>query len=101
MKLLNAFSFNMSSGNLHWTEVDECGVQCMASQGFESYVGHADTANVFSSVLGVPVACNRANVTLSSGDKCLLGQYIGNRLSEGATRLPEGSKIKWLLITVE
>jgi hypothetical protein len=101
VKLLNAFSFDMSSGDLHWTEVELPVVQQMLSQGFESYVGHADIANVFSSLLAIPVACNRANVTLSSGDKCLLGQYIGPRLLEGATRLPEGSKIKWLLITIE
>jgi len=66
----------------------------------DSTVGHADTAAVFAGVLEVPVACNRVTVSLTDGDKLLVGQYRGPRLPEGATRLPEGATIQWLIVTV-
>ena len=65
-----------------------------------SAVGHADTAAVFAHVLGVPVACNRATVALKDGDVALVGQYSGPRLPEGATTLPEGATIKWVVVGV-
>ena len=65
-----------------------------------SAVGHADTANVFSGVLGVNVPANRATVILKKDETALVGQYIGPRLPEGALALPEGATIKWLLVTL-
>ncbi len=65
-----------------------------------SAVGHADTANVFSNVLGVDVPANRVNVVLKKDDKALVGQYVGPRLPEGCSTLPEGATIKWLLVTL-
>ena len=65
-----------------------------------SAVGHADTAAVFSNVLGVPVACNRATVSMKDGDVALVGQYSGPRLPEGVTQLPEGAAIKWVVVGV-
>lgn len=64
----------------------------------ESAVGHADTAAIFSSVLGTEVPCNRTSVTLSKGTMLIVGQYTGPRLDEGATLLPEGAEIKWWFI---
>jgi hypothetical protein len=46
------------------------------------------------------LACNRVNVSLKPGDAAIVGQYIGPRLPEGATTLPEGATIKWLLTEV-
>ena len=65
-----------------------------------SAVGHADTAAVFSSVLGVEIPCNRATVALKEGDVALVGQYSGPRLPEGAVSLPEGAAIKWVIVGV-
>lgn len=65
-----------------------------------SAVGHSDTAVVFASVLGHPVATNRATVSLVPGDAIIVGQYSGPRLPEGATTLPEGATIKWALVSV-
>jgi hypothetical protein len=65
-----------------------------------SAVGHADTAKVFGSVLGVEIPANRTTVVLKKDDQALVGQYIGPRLSEGITTLPEGATIKWLLATI-
>lgn len=61
----------------------------------KSVVGHADTARVFSQILGREVEPNRASIRLAEGDVALVGQYIGPRLPEGATELPEGARIEW------
>jgi hypothetical protein len=100
--ILNAFSLNMI-GNFPATvtveEVSTGDASGMAN-GVTSGVGHADTAAVFASVLGVPVPMNRATVSLVSGDRVLVGQYVGPRLAEGTTTLPEGATIKWLVVSV-
>ena len=101
MFILNAFSLNMISGNADIVvrEVSES-VAARLADACVSAVGDADTAAVFSSVLGVTVPCNRATVTLKDGDLALVGQYSGPRLPEGATSLPEGATIKWLVVRV-
>ena len=71
-----------------------------ARLGIESCIGHADTANVVSSLLGVYVPSNRVSVNLKKGDELIVAQYSGPRLAEGATTLPEGATIKWFLVTI-
>lgn len=63
-----------------------------------SIVGHADTARLFETILGIPVPVNRQSIKLLPSDRLLVGQYIGPRLPEGATTLPEGARIEWWLI---
>ena len=101
MFLLNAFSLNMLGGNadIIVREVTQRVAASLATS-CTSAVGHADTAAVFSSVLGVAVPCNRATVALKEGDVALVGQYSGPRLPEGATSLPEGAAIKWMVVGV-
>ena len=101
MYILNAFSLNMLVGNAD-IAVREITKDVAASLAVNctSAVGHADTAAVFSSVLGVEIPCNRATVALKEGDVALVGQYVGPRLPEGATSLPEGATIKWLIVGV-
>jgi hypothetical protein len=102
MFLLNAFSLNMFATfpvNVSVREITRADA-AKAASGALSAVGHADTAAVFQSVLGVPVSCARATVTLKPGDTALVGQYSGPRLPEGATSLPEGATIKWLEVIV-
>ena len=101
MYILNAFSLNMIVGNADIVvrEDSQKVAACLAAD-CTSAVGHADTAAVFSAVLGVPVPCNRATVALKPGDVALVGQYSGPRLPEGATSLPEGAAIKWLVVGV-
>ena len=101
MFILNAFSLNMLVGNADVVvrEVSQK-VAAILADACVSAVGHADTAAVFSAVLGVPVPCNRATVALKPGDVALVGQYSGPRLSEGATSLPEGATIKWVVVGV-
>ena len=102
MYLLNAFSANMLAEfpvSVHFVEIS-ADVMVELAQESVSAVGHADTAALFSTILGVKVPCNRVSVTLKSGDNALLGQYSGPRLPEGATTLPEGASIKWVLVNV-
>ena len=101
MFLLNAFSLNMLAGNadVHVREVSLDTARNLAKIA-TSAVGHADTAAVFADVLGVPVPTNRVSVTLEDGDTALVGQYSGPRLPEGASKLPEGATIKWVVVGV-
>lgn len=101
MYLLNAFSLNMLNGNadVHVREVSLDTARNLAKV-CTSAVGHADTAAVFADVLGVPVPCNRVSVTLDHCHVALVGQYSGPRLPEGATSLPEGATIKWMIVGV-
>ncbi len=74
-----------------------CGTQ------WRSVVGHADTAKLFSDSLGVDVIFNRETValardTMGDYEVLLVGQYIGPRLAEGVSKLPEGAEIKWLFV---
>jgi hypothetical protein len=104
MKLLNAFSFNMVKNFPCEVKAVEVSANQAASMlegsGYESAVGHADTANVFANVLGIVVPCNRATIALSVGDMAIVGQYKGPRLPEGTKELPEGASIQWILVEV-
>ena len=101
MFLLNAFSLNMLNGNadVHVREVSLDTARNLAKV-CTSAVGHADTAAVFADVLGVSVSTNRVSVTLDHCATALVGQYSGPRLPEGATSLPEGATIKWVVVGV-
>lgn len=102
MKILNAFSLNMIEAFPASFVVKEIPLEAAkeAAGKIESCVGHADTARIFSGLLGADVPFNRATVTLKKGEVALVGQYVGPRLPEGATALPEGATVKWLLVTI-
>ena len=102
MKVLNAFSLNMLAefpASIQAEEVSAATAATLAMGAF-SAVGHEDTAQVFTSILGTEVAFNRASVTIRPGEECLVGQLSGTRLPLGATELPEGATIKWLLVKI-
>ena len=104
MILLNAFSLNMIVAfpvGISVSEILLDEARALAVAGLTSAVGHADTAAVFSDVLGVTVPSARTTVSLNKGDVVLVGQYRGPRLPEGATRLPDGATIEWLLVFVD
>lgn len=65
---------------------------------WQSAVGHAQTAELFTTELGVEVPVNRISVALTSTDRLFVGQYMGPRLPEGTTSLPEGAEIRWFKI---
>lgn len=101
MYLLNAFSLSMLTlpASATFTEISAAEAAEMA-RGLTSAVGHADTAAVFSSILGQDVPVNRVSVSMAPGQVSLVGQYVGPRLPEGVTTLPEGAKVVWIRVTV-
>jgi hypothetical protein len=103
MILLNSFSLNMLSefpAQPLFEEVSLDEARQELADGFESAVGHVDTAAVLSNQLGIEVEARRTTVSLKKGDVALIGQYRGPRLPEGTTTLPEGSSISWILVVV-
>ena len=63
-----------------------------------SAIGHESTAALFSEALGMSLGTNRVSIKLDDYTIALVGQYIGPRLPEGATELPEGARIEWWVV---
>ena len=65
-----------------------------------SAIGHADTAAVVSNIIGREIPMNRVSVSLEPGDVLYVAQLQGGRLPEGATTLPEGFSLRFLMVKV-
>ena len=105
--IANAFSLNMLPLEGGITNLRVCPAsqefirqEIAEASSFSSIVGHADTAAVFSDILGLDVPCCRATFTLEEDHILFVGQYKGPRLPEGATSLPEGSRVEWAMVTI-
>lgn len=97
----NAFSLQMlDTSKKQYLIVTPVEVQEVAAADFESAVGHQDTANVLSGILGKDVAMNRISVRLDADTVLYVAQVVGGRLPEGATTLPEGTSLKFLKVIV-
>jgi hypothetical protein len=103
----NAFSLGMldclsdSDVNIHCHLLnDDQACEWVRENNPVSCVGHLDTANLFTNLLGREVVMNRISTSLVVGDTLLVGQYNGPRLPEGAVSLPEGARIRWILARV-
>lgn len=96
--LTNAFSIQMLSGpaTVKFEEIDVTEVPT----DVVSAIGHADTANVLTNMLGFPVPMNRINVALDENTELFVAQLVGGRLPEGATTLPEGFSFKFYRVTI-
>lgn len=66
-----------------------------------SAIGHADTAAVVSDVLGRQIEANRVGLNLEWAGTVYIAQYVGNRLPEGVTKLPEGAEIRFYRVEFE
>lgn len=87
---------------LHIKEIDlPAACEWVSRNNPTSCVGHADTASLTSTLLGSLIEMCRVNTVLSPGDHLLVAQYNGTRLPEGAKSLPEGAKLRWILVTVK
>ena len=105
--IANALSLNMLDLEVGITDLQICPAspdvirqEIEEEGGFTSVVGHADTAAIFSSLLGLDVPCNRPTFHLEEGVTLFVGQYKGPRLPEGATSLPEGAKVEWAMVVI-
>ena len=63
-----------------------------------SAIGHENTAALFSEALGMSLGTNRVSIKLDDNAIALIGQYVGPRLPEGTTELPEGARIEWWVV---
>jgi hypothetical protein len=68
------------------------------ANGFESGMGHS--TELVSSILGMDIPVNRSNNKIQDGESILVAQYVGPRLPEGCTELPEGATMKFIKVTV-
>lgn len=101
----NAFTLSMLPGSAeldirkHGTGWDGMAQLAVLADGcggaIRSFVGHADTAALFSRLLKQPIEMNRESYTLTHDDVLFVGQYTGPRLPEGATTLPDGATVTW------
>lgn len=116
---VNAISLNMVSATAATLTMKELSVEeaagyllapaeCWGDLGHRSIsptvvqaVGHADTAALFAKELDLDgIKPSRATVSLKEGDQLIVGQYSGPRLPEGATELPEGAAVRWLMVDI-
>ncbi len=97
--LVNAFSIQMlqKGGVVRFEEITPEDIP----SDVVSAVGHADTANVLSDLLGFPVSMNRINVVLDENAVLYVAQLVGGRLPEGSTTLPEGFSFKFYRVTLQ
>ena len=98
--LSNAFSLGMLTPEVVLKDIKIEAIEASDVPDAESCVGHADTAYLFGSLLNRKVACNRITVALTTGDTLYVGQLSGPRMSEGATKLPEGATLRWFKVSV-
>lgn len=100
--ICNAFSINMliDDSKIIFNKIDiKTAKDLVRENETLSIVGHTDTANVMSSLLGTEIVPNRISWSWNEYDVLLLiGQFTGPRLPEGATTLPEGATITWWLV---
>jgi hypothetical protein len=99
ISLAEAKELCLSSSGTHrgvhdYGEGEACQPRLVAT----SVVGHADIAHILGEIIGTTVPMNRENVTLHAGDVLIVGQYVGGRLPEGTTTLPEGAEVKWFKV---
>lgn len=106
--LMNAFSLQMLDfpAKASFEEMQPKGNPRQAIAEIEEYVkqqggelvsviGHQDTA----ALLGVPF--NRVSVRLEPGSIAYVVQFVGGRLPEGCTVLPENCKLKIIKVKIE
>ena len=105
--ITNAFSINMlGANNVRNVSFAPIGVEdarnILNTADFVCGIGHADTAAVVGSQLGLELTANRLNVVLGDDVQLVVAQYTGPRLPEGATKLPQGATIHyWLVTTIQ
>ena len=86
--LTNAFSIQMLGGDSQVTfkKAEPTNIP----KDVVSAIGHADTAAVLSSILGMEIPMNRVNISIDENTTLYVAQLTGGRLPEGSTTLPEG-----------
>jgi len=107
--LANGFSLNMLdikdgeevNVNVSIHSVSKERVRTAVLDGAVSVIGHRDTAKIVENDLEVGVDLyNRSTIKLVKGDIVYIAQYIGPRLEEGVTTLPENARIEYFRVVI-
>ena len=109
--LTNAFSLNMLNQpynmDIRVSEVSKWTAAQVVrrADNLVNAIGHADTDGIIRAMLTGPYdkplpVGERLSVSIDVGDTVVVGQYSGPRLPEGATALPEGATIKFMVVQV-
>ncbi len=102
--ICNAFSMNMLDFEDGYSEVSFMKVDVtdvinlLNDREFTSAVGHADTAAIFSDILGIEIPMNRIDLKIKNNTVLIVGQYKGKRLPEGTKKLPDDAVIEWYFV---
>ena len=107
--IVNAFSLNMLASLNATIKTEELTfeeVQYWTSNPCQWAIGHETTSVIVSGLLyphlgDDPMRANRETVRLLKGDSLIVAQYVGPRLPEEATVLPEGATIKWVRVVID
>ena len=103
--LCNAFSLQMldldCASKVHIRPLSQTETAVILEKGFESAIGHESTADVLSNKLKLEVKTNRANIKLDGDTELIVAQFVGGRLPEGATTLPDNMQIKFVLVSLD
>jgi len=77
-------------------------IKLMDEEKPDNYIGHASLIPIIKEELRIDLAESRGTLKVPKGKhQLLIIQYIGSRLPEGAKELPEGSKIIYVVESVE
>jgi len=78
--LANAFALSMLSADTATIAVQAISLdsarELLASREFINAVGHQSTAELLSQLLGIPIAANRIEIKLESGDELIVFQLM-------------------------
>lgn len=105
--LTNAFSINMleAKASLDFQKIGNPAEVILSNRLVDNIIGHADIDRIARGLLeadgvkDIPVGRRETYVLGGPLTALLVAQYRGPRLPEGATTLPEGSKIEWWLVS--
>ena len=108
MKISNAFSINMLADltKAYTLTITPTDAQNVRNFPLESFIGHVDTATLVAKDLGSPleyfVSCakERKSMKVLGDEAFFVAQYVGPRLTEGTTVLPDGAVIQYFCIQV-
>jgi septum formation inhibitor MinC len=74
----------------------------MEEESFQSFMGQANVANLFSQMTGMSVQVNRKPYHIRTSDLVIQVQYIGPYFDDNSKELPQGGRLAyWRIQPIE